>query len=157
MDLILWRHADAGVASESDEDLARPLSAKGELQAERMAAWLDQRLPETTRILVSPAVRAQQTARALSRNRRTEPLLAPDASWQELLKAIGFPNFKHNLLLVGHQPMLGLIAANLIMKTEGTDSQAMSIAKGAVVWLRQRQKSDRQEVVIRALISPEFV
>jgi len=64
MDLILWRHAEA-IEGEAGEDLARKLTSKGERQAERMAEWLNRRLSHSTRILVSPAVRCQETAKAL--------------------------------------------------------------------------------------------
>ena len=77
MDLILWRHAEA---EPGEPDLGRRLTAKGLKQAERMAAWLERHLPDTTRILVSPAERAQQTARALKRRFRTVPEVAPGAS-----------------------------------------------------------------------------
>ena len=62
MDLILWRHAEAHVIKEGQSDLERTLTTKGERQAQRMAEWLNQRLAHSTRILVSPAVRTQQTA-----------------------------------------------------------------------------------------------
>ena len=66
MDLILWRHADAREAREGEDDLARPLTSRGEKHAKRMAEWMNQFLPESTRILVSPSVRTRQTADALS-------------------------------------------------------------------------------------------
>ena len=59
MDLILWRHADA---VDSTPDLARQLTIKGRRQAKDMAGWLRARLPKQTRIIVSPAQRARQTA-----------------------------------------------------------------------------------------------
>ncbi len=65
MDLILWRHAEAHPQRDGQTDLERALTAKGERQAERMAEWLNRRLADSTRILVSPALRTQQTARAL--------------------------------------------------------------------------------------------
>ena len=74
MDLILWRHAEA---EPGEPDLGRRLTAKGIQQAERMAKWLDRHLPATTRILTSPADRAEQTARALKRKYRVVPELAP--------------------------------------------------------------------------------
>ena len=67
MDLILWRHAEA---EPGEPDHGRRLTSKGRKQAERMAAWLEHRLPETTRILVSPAERTQETALALGRRFR---------------------------------------------------------------------------------------
>ncbi|MDP1716682.1 MAG: histidine phosphatase family protein, partial [Burkholderiales bacterium] len=68
MELILWRHADA---EDGRPDAGRKLTAKGAKQAEVMAAWLRERLPEDTAVLVSPARRAQQTAQALSKKFET--------------------------------------------------------------------------------------
>lgn len=155
MDLILWRHADAGTGTEGPEDLMRALSAKGEIQAERMAHWLNLKLPETTKIFASPALRAQQTAKALKRKIRTEDALAPDKSPQAALQACGFPNSKQTALLIGHQPTLGLIAAQLLFATN--NAPAMSITKSGVVWLRHRERNGSQEIVLRAFMSPEFV
>src|SRR6218665_584378 len=45
MDLILWLHAEAQEAGDGSDDLARALTAKGEKQAARMAAWLAPPLP----------------------------------------------------------------------------------------------------------------
>ena len=72
MDLILWRHAEA---EDGVPDGARALTKKGLKQAAAIAAWLKPRLPDATRILVSPATRAQQTAAALGiavRDRTTD-------------------------------------------------------------------------------------
>ena len=89
MDLILWRHAEAHVIKAGQSDLDRALTSKGERQAQRMAEWLNQRLAHSTRILVSPALRTQQTAKALDRKFKTVQALAPDASPVALLGAVG--------------------------------------------------------------------
>ena len=68
MDLILWRHAEA---EDGTADAGRKLTDKGLKQAQQMAAWLAPRLPQNTRILVSPATRTQQTAAALDREFET--------------------------------------------------------------------------------------
>ena len=77
MDIILWRHAEA---EEGSNDLARQLTEKGRKQAAQMAEFLHRHLPVDTRILVSPAVRTQQTASALTKDFITAPSIAPDAS-----------------------------------------------------------------------------
>jgi phosphohistidine phosphatase len=77
MDLILWRHAEASELESAGDDLERALTPKGERQAQRMGEWLNQRLAHSTRILVSPALRCQQTARALGRSFKTASALAP--------------------------------------------------------------------------------
>ena len=92
MDLILWRHAEAQLLREGRTDLERALTPKGERQAQRMAEWLNQRLAESTRVLVSPAVRTQQTAAALGRPFKTVATLAPDGTVGGLLKAARWPD-----------------------------------------------------------------
>ena len=64
--IILWRHAEAMDALDSD-DMARPLTNKGQRQAKRIAYWLKQHLPEDTLMLSSAALRAFQTAQALNK------------------------------------------------------------------------------------------
>ena len=59
MELILWRHAEA---EDGIPDAKRPLTERGQKQARKMAKWLRKRLPEDTRIIVSPALRCRQTA-----------------------------------------------------------------------------------------------
>jgi len=147
MDLILWRHAEAELLREGAQDIDRALTAKGERQAQRMAQWLNQRLAESTRILVSPAVRTQSTAKALGRDFRTVAALAPDASVEALLQASRWPRSAEPVLIVGHQPTLGLLAARLLC---GQD-QPWAIKKGAVWWLRSREREGAFEVVLQAV------
>ena len=80
MDLILWRHAEAEEGSDTLADLDRSLTPRGVKQAQRMAQWLDRHLPDSTRVLASPARRTEQTARALERKFRFSPALSPMAA-----------------------------------------------------------------------------
>ena len=151
MDLILWRHADAFELKEGDSDLDRTLTPKGERQAQRMAQWLNQRLAHSTRILASPAIRSQQTAKTLGRKFRTLEELAPEGDGEALLKACRWPDAIEPVLVVGHQPTLGLVAAYLL----SGHPQPWAIKKAAVWWLRVRQRADLQEVVLQAVQSPD--
>jgi len=151
MDLILWRHAEAHVQREGQTDLERALTAKGERQAQRMAEWLNQRLAHSTRILVSPALRTQQTAKALERHFKTVQLLAPEASATALLSVVRWPEANEPVLVVGHQPTLGQVAALLL----GEVAQTWVIKKGAVWWLRSRERESGNQVVVQAVQSPD--
>lgn len=151
MDLILWRHAEAFEMREVEDDLARALTPKGERQAQRMADWLNQRLAHSTRILVSPALRCQQTAKALGRKVKTLPELAPDGNGEALLKAARWPDASEPVLIVGHQPTLGLVASYLLT---GQPS-AWTIKKGAAWWIRGRNREDREQVILQAVQSPD--
>src|ERR1700730_4181986 len=147
MDLILWRHAEA---EPGEPDLGRRLTAKGIKQAERMATWLDHHLPDTCKILVSPADRAQQTALALKRKFRVVPELVPGASVSAVLTAAGWPDAREAVLVVGHQPTLGEVAAYLL-----TDQDlSWSVRKGAVWWLSYRVRDGVASTVLKVVVSP---
>ena len=153
MDLILWRHAEALEMREVQDDLDRALTPKGERQAQRVANWLNQQLPATTRVLASPARRTQQTATALDRKFKTVPALAPDGTVEGLLHAVRWPDAREPVLVVGHQPVLGLAAAYLL----SGEAQAWAVRKGALWWLRVREREGVLQVVLHAVVSPELV
>lgn len=151
MDLILWRHAEAEVIAPGQDDLQRALTPKGERQARRMAAWLNHRLAATTRVIVSPALRCRQTVEALGREVRVVPALAPDAPIAALIEAARWPKASESVLICGHQPTLGLLAAHLLA---GVD-QEWAVKKGAVWWLRWRQRDGEPEVTLHAVQGPD--
>jgi phosphohistidine phosphatase len=153
MDLILWRHAEALDGSDPGDDLARPLTAKGERQAARVAAWLNLQLPAGARVLASPARRTQQTAAALDRKVKTVTELAPDGNVEGLLHAARWPDAREPMLVVGHQPTLGLAAAYLL----AAQPQAWAVRKAAVWWLRGRERDGQLQVVLHAVVSPELI
>ena len=153
MDLILWRHAEALEMREVEDDLNRALTPKGERQAQRMAIWLNRQLPASARVMVSPARRAQQTAAALERKVKTVPALAPDGTVEGLLHAVRWPDAREPVLVVGHQPTLGLAAAYLL----AGQAQAWPVRKGALWWLRAREREGVLQVVLHAVVSPELV
>jgi phosphohistidine phosphatase len=153
MDLILWRHAEAFEMREVQDDLERALTPKGERQALRVAAWLNRQLPASTRVLVSPARRTQQTAAPLERKFKTSAALAPDGTVEALLHAVRWPDAREPVLVIGHQPTLGLAAAYLL----SGQAQAWPVRKGAAWWLRAREREGELQVVLHAVIAPELV
>ena len=153
MDLILWRHAEALEMREVQDDLDRALTSKGERQAHRVAAWLNRQLPASARVLASPARRTQQTAAALERKVKTLPALAPDGTVEGLLHAVRWPDAREPVLVVGHQPTLGLAAAYLL----AGQAQPWAVRKGALWWLRAREREGVLQVVLHAVVSPELV
>ncbi len=130
MELILWRHADAEHGS---PDSARRLTERGRIQAARAAAWLKPRLPLRCDILVSPAVRAQETALALDRPFSTSPEVGTGASATDVIAAAGWPARADSVVVVGHQPTLGRVAAMILAGRESD----WDIAKAALWWFRR--------------------
>ncbi|WP_034294284.1 histidine phosphatase family protein [Herbaspirillum sp. RV1423] len=150
MELILWRHAEAELG---EPDEGRALTGKGHKHAWKIADWLDRNLPESCRILVSPATRTLQTAEALGRKFKIHPDLAPDKSPEALLAAANWPDSREPVLVVGHQPTLGLVAAQLI----GGQQQEWSIRKANVWWIAQRERGDITTNYLRAVMAPDLI
>ena len=152
MDLILWRHAEAEEASEEEGgDLDRALTGRGEKQAARVAAWLDRLLPDAARVLCSPARRCEQTALALDRKYKIRPELAPDCRPGQLLEIAQWPIAKQPVVVVGHQPVLGQAIAQLL----GLRHDSCPVRKGAVWWIRTRERDGHQQTVVVAVQSPD--
>ena len=153
MDLILWRHAEAVEGDIADDDMTRMLTPRGEKQASRMAAWLDRQLPDSARIWVSPARRTEQTAHMLERKFRFSPALSPMASCAQLLELVQWPHAKGCVLVVGHQPTLGQTIASLL----GLNASECAVKKGALWWLRYREREDGVQTVVVTVQSPEVL
>lgn len=153
MNLILWRHAEAQECADVQQDMSRKLTARGEKQAKRMANWLDRQLPQNAQIWVSPAVRAVQTAEALGHPYKICQELSPDADLQQVLALLQWPRRKGHLLLVGHQPLFGSLIADLMAIRQ----ECCSVKKGAVWWLRSRQRDHVAQTVLVTVQSPELL
>ena len=151
MDLIIWRHAEAEDPAEGGNDLERALTSRGEKQAARVAAWLDRVLPETARILSSPARRCEQTALALGRKYKLRDELGPDSPPALVLEAAQWPHARQPMVIVGHQPILGEVIAQLL----GLKHDSCPVRKGAVWWLRTRERDGHQQTVVVAVQSPD--
>lgn len=153
MELILWRHAEAEDGGPGTPDAKRRLTARGDKQAHDMAKWLRPRLPKKLKVLVSPAVRTQQTAHALALPFEVEPKIAVGADAADLIAACDWPGHAGAVLLVGHQPVLGRLAALLLAGAESD----WSIKKGAVWWLSRRSRQGEDQTVLRAVINPDLL
>ncbi|MDE2422690.1 MAG: histidine phosphatase family protein [Betaproteobacteria bacterium] len=150
MDLILWRHAEA---IDGSPDHLRALSDKGVDQAQRVANWLKLSLPNQYRLIVSPAVRTQSTAKALNPTFETNRLLAVGGKAEDVIKVAKWPHASHPVVIVGHQPTLGQVASLLIAGKK----DYWSIKKGAIWWLTYRERHDTPQVVLRAVLNPDMV
>ena len=150
IDLLLWRHAEA---EDGEDDLKRRLTERGEKQARAMGAWIRAHQPKDLRIIVSPAVRTQQTAEALKLPFETISTIGPDAGVADLIATCGWPDAGGAVLVVGHQPVLGQLAALLLA---GQDAE-WTIKKGALWWLSNRTRGDETQTLLRAVIPAELL
>jgi phosphohistidine phosphatase len=151
MDVILWRHAEAEDARGGQDDLDRALTHAGRKQAARVGAWLDKHLPTDTRVLCSPALRCQQTSLGLGRRYDLCQELAPGATAADILRLTQWPNAQQPVLVVGHQPVLGQVLAQLLRMESGEHA----VRKGAAWWLRTQDRDGAAQTVVWAVQSPE--
>lgn len=152
MELILWRHAEAEESDGKLPDGKRRLTPRGEKQAKKAALWLQQHLPRKRKVLVSPAERTQQTAHALELPYEIEPGLGIGASVKDVLKAAGWPHQSGAVLIVGHQPTLGRVAALLL----GGEEADWPVRKGGIWWFASRERDGETQTVLRAVFNPDF-
>jgi phosphohistidine phosphatase len=153
MDLILWRHAEAHEAEPGQDDMERALTPKGQKQARRMADWLTSQLPDSCRILVSPALRTLQTVEPLKRKFKIVHELAPGADPEDILMAANWPNGREPVLVVGHQPTLGQVAALLL----SGHPQDWQIKKANAWWLVQREALDPYSLYLKGVMAPDLI
>lgn len=150
MELILWRHAEAELG---EPDEGRKLTAKGHKQAAKMAEWLDGNLPNSCKIWVSPTTRTLQTAEALGRKFKIHPELGPDTTPEKILAVARWPDAREPVLLIGHQPSFGQVAALLITG----EPQDWSIRKANAWWIVRRERDGVSENYLRAIAAPDLL
>ena len=68
-----------------------------------------------------------------------------------MIAAAGWPDASTPVLIVGHQPTLGLVASMLLTG----QPLPWTVKKAAVWWLRRRARVDGGEVVLQAVQSPD--
>lgn len=134
MDLILVRHA---IAHERDpqrwpDDSERPLTSAGEQRFEEAATGLRQVAGAVGVVLVSPFVRAVQTARILEEvagwpAAETFAELEPSRRPGEVIAALQPRYNQGTVALVGHEPLLGELAGVLLA---GVGAPALPMKKG---------------------------
>lgn len=132
-EIIIWRHAEAEVKSESGLDSERALTRKGREDAHNMAKWLNKHLPADTKIYCSPALRCVQTVEALTKlGKKKRPwavqfvdVLSLESHARSIRQQLIHSN-STAILLVGHQPVLGKLVGDLLHKnqTEAKFSEA---------------------------------
>ncbi len=119
--LYLVRHAIAAERGDAyPDDSQRPLTAKGIARFREVVEGLVALDVEVDEILTSPATRTRQTAELLADGLGARPpitnlhALAVSGQAQDVIDNLARHARRRRLALVGHEPLLGEIAARLI-------------------------------------------
>jgi phosphohistidine phosphatase len=126
MQLILFRHGPAGRPDPArwPDDRARPLTPRGEEKTRAAARGLARLLPSGATIWTSPFVRATRTAELLAAALdgappHTVPALASGGPARAVLQLLATESPDGTIVLVGHEPDLGLLAGSLLLESTG--------------------------------------
>lgn len=151
MRIFLVRHGDADAEiPEGLGDEARALTAKARQNTFAHMASLAERMGKLDLILTSPLVRAVQTAQLLSLAQKHEgPLRAHRSLLPDMpvgsLDAVLKDHAGENLVLVGHQPSMGAMAAHLL----GMQTFPRQVNPGTVIGL---EKDDGDSAAVARLL-----
>lgn len=121
-----------------------------------MSAWLHSQLQGDIKdwcLLASPANRAQQTAAALGLPIITMEELAVNTAPAAVLAAASWPTNSKNVIVVGHQPTIGMVAAKLINGSDGY----MSVKKAAMWWFELHTANGKKQVQLKTMATPDTV
>jgi len=155
MTIFILRHGQAEAQITTDE--ARQLTEKGRSDTARVMAVRAVDMTSLAQIWASPLVRAQQTAAIAANyfphlNIQTTELLEPEANlqallqWLDELNQLQLQDPNQSILLVSHQPLVGVLVNKLCGKSDdfypmGTSSlaaihaQVIASHMGDLLWL----------------------
>lgn len=160
--LYLMRHADAAAGTAGGGDHGRPLTPRGVAEAAAVGRMLAARGLGVDLALVSTARRAQETFAAL------RAALAPDlvalddgdlygAEAAEILSVVrAMAGNAERVLVVGHNPGIGALAAALARGAGGNALRSFGTATVAVFTIDARDWNglSRDSVSLRDVITP---
>jgi phosphohistidine phosphatase len=156
LQLYLLRHADAGDPEAwTGPDDERPLSPKGEAQAERLATFLNGVRVAVDAVISSPKVRARRTAEivadGLGAKVRIDGRLASGVRAQTVEAVIEDAGSPARAVIVGHDPDFSELLVTL------TGARDLSMKKGALARVDIRGRASEGRGTLRWLVPPDLL
>jgi phosphohistidine phosphatase len=136
MQLFIMRHGDASMIAQTDSQ--RPLTEQGIVEASLMGKWLKGLDVNIEHLLVSPYLRAQQTASVLLSQLDYKPksktinIITPSGNAAQVHDYIdGFIEKSHcqQLLMVTHMPLVSYLVEDLTVNQQSPIFQTAAIAQ----------------------------
>ncbi|MDO8735101.1 MAG: phosphohistidine phosphatase SixA [Elusimicrobiota bacterium] len=158
--LYLVRHAIAvshGTAGYQDDD--RPLTEEGIEKMTAAAKGIFELIPQIDVIITSPLKRAYDTAKIIAKETNykqeldTTKTLLPGCTAKNLINYLVKYKDKENLMVVGHEPDFGMIAASLI----GDGSAVIELKKGALCKIELDSIPTKQPGRLVLLLQPKIL
>lgn len=120
-ELMLLRHAKSDWKIEDLEDIERPLADRGKKNAVKMGKWLNKNNLMPDLILVSPALRAQQTLKRICNECPSSAITVEElymAELEQLLNVLAQAPQAERVMLIGHNPGLESLLNMLVLESE---------------------------------------
>jgi len=158
VEIYILRHAIAETAKPGDPDADRALTSDGKKKLREVLRVARGAGLSPSLILTSPYRRAVETAQlaATQLGYKEEPLttkaLLPGSGADEIWEEIRVRRDAHEMLLVGHEPLLGQLAGYLL----GTPSMLMDFKKGALIRIDMDQFQGEPRGVLRWFLTPKL-
>jgi phosphohistidine phosphatase len=162
MELFILRHGDAGQSSSQASDRKRPLTSAGKVEILEIAKALKIIGLKFDLVLTSPLKRAYDTAMIVSDifnigNRvQVWNELAPEGQRTQVYRKISQLREEYAVLIVGHQPLLGEIANDIIHDRKSAPCNLL-LKKGGLVRIRLLSRSNVPRGELRWLLSPRIL
>src|SRR5918995_1563593 len=163
MELFILRHGEAGQKSSSlAGDRKRPLTSSGKLEITEIANALKIIGLKFDLIVTSPLKRASDTAMIVAKvfkigNKVQEwDELAPEGKKTDLYRKISELKEEYIVLMVGHQPLLGEMANDMIHRGKSSPCNLL-LKKGGIVRIRLLRKSNVPTGELRWLVTPRIL
>lgn len=125
-ELMLLRHAKSDWKKDNQADINRPLSDKGKKNAAKLGKWLKEKNFFPDLILVSPALRAQQTLKRICNECSASAITVENlylADIVQLQQVLADAPQAERIMIIGHNPGLEDLYNLLISETEPTHVQ----------------------------------
>ena len=161
MILYVLRHGIAEEVSASGDDASRRLTAQGRSRMQQAVAGLRRLGVAPGVVLTSPLPRAAETAAIVVAGlpdapvSRELPALAPGVPPEETVRAMRPFARQRELMVIGHQPNLGHLAALLL--TGSTEGVTVDLKKGGCAALELSGLVTRGRATLRWLLPPRVL
>ena len=154
MRLFFLRHGIAEDQSNSLRDFDRALTAEGRAELENVARGLRRLKVTPDPILVSPLVRARQTAEVvapvLGGSIMIEEELSPGATFDAFQRLVGRYRTAEALMVVGHEPDFSSAAAAFV----GAEPGALALKKAGLIRIDLDRRPEAGHGRLRWLLTP---
>ncbi len=155
------RHAESlPLGGSITRDADRPLSGRGEDEAELMGTALAHIDPNIDVVIVSPLLRAQQTGEIISTGLSETPIwhtsnnLAPGFLPNNLLEELIALTVGASVVAVGHQPDLGIFISYLVAESAPA---SIDLVPGSVARITLGGNLKRPRARLNWILTPELV